>query len=708
MNISRRKLIANLSIAGGTFLGSRLLPTGFNPIFDSSLAATTTSAPSPTRWETSAANKKALAKEIVWLSWEPPQFLERRGDHFDDEPLHYQRMLDSSNIKRMADAGVVWGRIFFYKGLGLQYERPNMDLTRAAADLMHQLGIKVSLYFAGTMFIETLYREIPEAQDWEQRDQNNQWVSYGLQTFRRYACPNEPAYRHYLKKILRVGIEEIKADEIAFDNIMLQPEPHSCRCWRCMKAFNQFLRDRYPTKEQSLRRFGLPDVDWVQLDPWENPDDPETVKTLDDPVLQEWIRFRCQSLANYAGDLSDMVKSMNPAVAASFNIKGVFAYNRYWTNAVYHPMFAGKVDCFSFDTSGYEAGIDPQTGALISQIRSFKMARQIDASVEDSMRDDLKAAVQMSFGIQKPLPTLPGLPFGAGAEQTFTPLLEFFRFYNARYYTQTQNVADVAVLRNWPSMAFSISATYIPAALMEQVLIQYKIPFDLLFDEELKNLDRYAAIILAGQECVSDDQAQMLLNYARGGGSLILAGNTGVYNQWREKRHVDPFNSAPDHLDWGDWSDEKLLTHFPAQRTEGKGRVVYIPHIVQLSGDNNEIAPGDWVLPGNHKKIYQTIIQALPSGPSLQTTAPLTTVAELVTRSTTTETIVHFVNFEMGKRLSPFDVTIRKQFPGPVKSVACFSMITDDPVAVDFQDSDNLVKFTAGAMGIYSMIVISQ
>ena len=78
--------------------------------------------------------------------------------------------------------------------------------------------MKVGLYMAGTMFTETLYREVPEARNWEQRDQNNHWVPYGLQTFRHYACPNEPAYREYLKRALKIGVQELHADEIAFSS----------------------------------------------------------------------------------------------------------------------------------------------------------------------------------------------------------------------------------------------------------------------------------------------------------------------------------------------------------------------------------------------------------------------------------------------------------------------------------------------------------
>jgi len=53
---------------------------------------------------------------------------------------------------------------------------------------------------------------------------------------------------------------------------------------------------------------------------------------------------------------------------------------------------------------------------------------------------------------------------------------------------------------------------------MEQVLIQYKVPFDILFDEQLDGASRYAAIVLAGQESISDAQIRTLLKYVRGGG----------------------------------------------------------------------------------------------------------------------------------------------------------------------------------------------
>ena len=666
--------------------------------------ATNSSPHTLTRWERAARENKQLTEHITWLTHEPLNFLLRRGEHFDDEPELYARMGDPANIKRMADAGVRYAMIYFYKGFGLEYERPSMEQSKKIADELHRKGIKVGLYIGGTIFTETVYREIPEAQNWEQRNQDNHWVPYGLQTFRHYACPNEPAYRDYLKRILKIGVEELHADQMVFDNLMLQPEPDSCRCPRCIAAFHDFLRKKYPTKEAVLRRFGLPDVDWIKPNEWDALAQPDSLAVLNDPVLQEWVRFRCESLANYADDLADYVKSLNPDVAVLVNIKGVYSWNRYWANAVYQPLYAGHVDILAFDTGGYDARLDAKTGALVSQIRSYKMAREIGASSDAPLGDELLAAQHMAFGYETPVTGYAGAPWMAARSGT-TPILEFFRHYYQRYYTGISNVADVAVLRNWPSMAYSINATYVPATLMEQVLIQHTVPFDLLFDEQLTNLDRYQSVILAGQECVSGDQVRLLLDYVRRGGTLVIAGNTGEYNEWREKRRKNPFLPA---------------------RTEGKGQIVYIPEIQpgDLKSDKGAVtedaepgaasqhtarmSPTQWVLPKNHQEINDAIVHGLPKGLSLTSEAPLTTVAELLTRPETRETLVHFVNFDRKHPLSPFKATARKQFAGQVKSVTCFSPDADDPLPLKFEESDGRVSFTVPAMRIYSMIVITQ
>ena len=82
------------------------------------LPAQETNVSSPTRWEVRAKQKNELNQDITWLTHEPLDFLMRRGDHFDDEPERYRKMIDPGNLKQMADAGIRYGRIYFYKGFG--------------------------------------------------------------------------------------------------------------------------------------------------------------------------------------------------------------------------------------------------------------------------------------------------------------------------------------------------------------------------------------------------------------------------------------------------------------------------------------------------------------------------------------------------------------------------------------------------------------
>jgi hypothetical protein len=252
-------------------------------------------------------------------------------------------------------------------------------------------------------------------------------------------------------------------------------------------------------------------------------------------------------------------------------------------------------------------------------------------------------------------------------------------------------------------MAYSISAAYVPTTLVEQVLIQYKVPWDLLFEEQLDRICRYGAVVLAGQECISDAQIAALLAYVRGGGTLVLAGNTGQFNQWRETRTKNPLLPA---------------------RSEGKGKVVFIPEVERAdkqargaAADENpepgataqrgiHMNPPQWVLPKNADEIYQAVIAGLANGPSLTADAPLTTVMEMQKRAATQETIVHFINFETRQRLAPFAVTLRKQYAGAVKSVVCYSPEHDDPAKLEFTEAGGSVKLTVPAMGVYAMVVV--
>ncbi len=675
-----------------------------------------------TRFEKSAREKQQIAEQIVWPNHEPLIFYLRRGRRMENWPEIYEKQHTPENVKLMHNVGSRIERLHFYKGLGLDMEMSEIRKTIQMADLMHGYGMKVSLYVAGTIFVETFYREVPEAENWEQRDQLGRAVPYfDTQTFRHFPCPHEPAYRDYIKKVLDIGIEKVKTNQIFFDNIQLQPEPKSCRCPRCQRAFKEFLRKKYPTKEAVSRRFGYPDVDLLQVNQWYHYNRPEDLSVIDDPVLQEWIRFRCESLANYCGDYYQHIKSIDPSISVGFNLKGIYGINRIWRKAIYHPLFVGRCDFMPFDIDGMEARIDGETGALVSEIRSYKMSRGLGMTCQHR-GPDLEYAIDMAFNYQKYLEGFGyhGGPFSRGAGRIFTPLTEFFRYYNDRFFTDTEMVADVAVLHSWPSMAYSISATRVPTILTEQVLIQHRVPFDIIFDEQIDSISRYQAIILPGQECLSKENIDKLAAYVRAGGTLVFTDNAAEFNDWRERRPsnplleligIEPPSTAviPTSVPKGAIAGTAALV--VVTRRLGKGKMVYIPRVepsIPPGPANKPFPPSRWVLPKNHNSIYHAVVDNLAQGLSITAEAPLTTVMEILNRSRTNETIVHFINFEEYKKLNPFQVRLRKQYKEKIKSVSFYSPEFDEPKPLEFTEKDGDITFTVPSMKLYSMIVVSH
>ena len=278
--------------------------------------------------------KKNLLKEIVWPSNEPLAFERRRGRSTTNVEELYRKAHSEENIKKIAALGVKilgsgggGGGVHFYKGLGLELEREEMQNTKKLAELCHKYGIKLSVYVGGTIFIETMFIEEPKAREWVQRDQNGNPITYsGHQTYRYLPCYNHEGYVEYMKKVLRYAIEEIKADRIFFDNPGIgKPEPQSCHCPECVKKFREFLRKKYDD-DTLKRRLGFTVLDGVIPPTYDVFNQPWNMRTIDDPLRQEWIDFRCQVKADFYRKMYEYIKKLNPSVSVALNIKGCLLY----------------------------------------------------------------------------------------------------------------------------------------------------------------------------------------------------------------------------------------------------------------------------------------------------------------------------------------------------------------------------------------------
>ena len=128
---------------------------------------------------------------------------------------------------------------------------------------------------------------------------------YGYQqSFRYRPCFTNQNYLDYLKRIVRYAIVEVKTDFIHFDNFDLNAEPDSCHCPTCVKGFRRRLKAKY-SAAQLRDRFGFERVDFVNPPQWNRDNPPERMQIIFDPAFQEWIDFRCHSMADALEQMFD-------------------------------------------------------------------------------------------------------------------------------------------------------------------------------------------------------------------------------------------------------------------------------------------------------------------------------------------------------------------------------------------------------------------
>src|SRR4029079_15876816 len=140
---------------------------------------------------------------------------------------------------------------------------------------------------------DSFYKEVPSARNWACVSTDGSPITYmGYQLWRHFPCINNPDYRAFVRGVLDVALDEVKADEIFFDNQILRAEPRSCRCKVCRELFPEFLYKKYPEARQRIDRYGMDDISDVPPPQWSEAWPPGTLRDIVDPGIQDWVDFR--------------------------------------------------------------------------------------------------------------------------------------------------------------------------------------------------------------------------------------------------------------------------------------------------------------------------------------------------------------------------------------------------------------------------------
>jgi hypothetical protein len=651
-------------------------------------------------------------------SHEPYLFVVRRGGQSLDAREIYERAQSETEIRQLKEQGVEVFHTHLYKGFGMVAEKPEMEATVRSTAIAHGLGMKVDTYVQwNTMMYETFFAEEPRAQGWIQCDAYGQpiMLEYGYQqSFRYCPCFSNQEYIDYLKKVVRYAVVEVKTDFIHFDNFDLSSEPDSCHCNGCKSGFRKYLRTKY-SPEQRKDRFGFENVDYVNPPLWNKSNPPEQMDIIFDPVFQEWIDYRCQSMADALGQMVTLIGSFNSEVVVEINCGGMVGENSPWTSGTDRTRLLPLTQVF-WDEQDMQPEYLPD-GRLITSIRSYKMARCYqNVALTNSCQWPGELGVGESLAFNQTI----GF---AGSNPLSSEMVKYIAFYRKHrdLYVGSRDVATVAVLRSYPSITYHNSRAGLSAILVEQALIQGKVPFQFAFDEHLAHLSPSSCkvLILPDSECLSDDQLAAIRRFVQAGGGLVATEQAGLYDHWRRLRVkpgleglVDVQASAAAYQE--EVAASPILAGAPTRKQFGQGRVVYLPGIafdgaMPAAEPYFTIGPEFWKRPKNWRELLDAVAWAAQGDIPLQVTGPDFLGANLVEQPEKNRRLVHLVNYNV--RVTPTIENIQLKCAVPegktAKAVMLYSIQSEAGDALKFSAQEGNAVFTIPRLDTYCIAVVS-
>jgi hypothetical protein len=356
-------------------------------------------------------------------------------------------------------------------------------------------------------------------------------------------------------------------------------------------------------------------------------------------------------------------------------------------------------------------------GVVINPVREYKASRTLGVAFTSVDGSPLGRAMDRAFSFRYEIPGV-GWLGGPRIESRFgyfagQPKGDTSYKY-VDYYRNTETVADVAVLRSYPSTAYNSDATWRSTIGFEQALIQAKVPFDIIFDKNLADLSKYKALVLANTEMMADGDIELIRRYVQGGGGLVATGSASLYTEWRRPRPNfglgDVLGLAPEDARRtlrGYRISDAMATWVGVEgaqtiyRDFGKGRVVYIPRVVPA----NEGRAIDMTLPVNWPDLIDAVKYAVGGEFSVEVQAPLTVLMNLYRKPAEKQILLHLVNFEM-KLIADTPVLLKLKSGEKVKSVTVISTDRTGEERIKFEQKGTSLSFRVPKLEIYDMVVV--
>ena len=121
-----------------------------------------------------------------------------------------------------------------------------------------------------------------------------------------------------------------------------------------------------------MKDLAFENVSYVLPPMWNDPNPAEKMVVVRDPVIQEWIDFRCWTFNTRLAECARFARALNKEVAIEVNPHGLVGSNRAWEAGINHPDLMQYTNViWTEDTNNPRW----EEGVAIGKFRHYKLGR---------------------------------------------------------------------------------------------------------------------------------------------------------------------------------------------------------------------------------------------------------------------------------------------------------------------------------------------
>ena len=463
--------------------------------------------------------------------------------------------------ERMEEFGLNALHSRFYKGMGWECEKKDFPNVKRFAESCHRHGVTALAYVQfATLYYETMKAEIPDLDGWMQVDAAGRHYMWNGYYCRATPCITCEAWQRYMEKVIALALTEGTFDGIMMDNCF----SYACYCERCERLFREHVLAIPPAEREE--RFGYAEMSAVrQPRPGLDVSGKALVsmKDIKDPLEQEWIRWRVATMDAVVKRFAAAAHRAKPGAIVSANPHPFRVLHQARTLSLEMVSMAENLDLLMMQSDNFPAVC--KDGQVRNRVRDLKIAAALGRPIvalcdgnagqydlDESMylrplvEDLVWGGIPTDRTVMSPHRSatyVDELRFASRKRM----MAKFDAFAKAhRADVLAPSATPVAVLYPADALMFSVAAQD-GVTTAEELCLRGHVPYGYAIARGAAAPAVPAGcttLVVYDQPWLSDAQVAFLVDWAKRGGRLVVAGESGLWDENGSQRFVNPLREG--------------------------------------------------------------------------------------------------------------------------------------------------------------------